>query len=779
MDNNHGQIVNLIWKIADDVLRDVFVRGKYRDVILPLVVLRRLDAVLEASKDQVMQIHAEQAKDQIFDAQDYYEATGYSYFNTSKWTLKKLAETVTDNKDLLVDNFIEYIEGYSDNVKEVIKCFDYYNIAKKLAKTDRLLPAINSITDPNINLSNKDVVDCDGNVIPAIDNISMGMVFEELLRRFNEENNEEAGEHFTPRDVVSLLCKLVFEPYGNDLPSIISIYDPACGSGGMLTESYEYLVANGIDANRIRLSGTEINPETYAICKSDLILKGVDPQGIFNGNTLTDNHFEGSDFGFMITNPPYGKKWSTDAASIFDNPKSENKKLLDKRYELTLPNFLGENELLDCTPRTSDGQLLFILEEINKMKSLQIQRQGTRIASIHNGSSLFTGDAGSGESNTRRYLVENDLIDAIIQLPNNIFYNTGIATYAWILTNKKADHRKGKVQLIDASQAFEKLRKKQGDRTCTITPEQQAQILKIYHDFKDNSHDQNQEFPIISKIFDNDELRYFNVTIERPLRYCSQFDQNIIDNMLFDTKRFELSKWLYETYGDQVFTDLTAQRPQIEEYLEQNGIKLNSKNLNDLISSKAWKARKSFVDAVTKLMDVMGTEVYRDFNAFSAKLTKSAKDLGLPLKEEKISALAKSMSYPDENGCPVIKEIYKANSEVIAKLMERYGISKDMLPVYGFFPYGNNEYVQYETDSALSDNEKITATQDIHSYFSKEIKPFVNDAWIDIDKTTIGCEISFNKYFYKPAPMRTLEENQAEFESLDAQVKSLLNSLFS
>lgn len=773
MDNNHGQIVNLIWKIADDVLRDVFVRGKYRDVILPLVVLRRLDAVLEASKDQVMQIHAEQAKDQIFDAQEYYDATGYSYFNTSKWTLKKLAETVTDNTDLLVDNFIEYIEGYSDNVKEVIKCFDYYNVAKKLAQNDRLLPAINSITDPNINLTNKDVVDSDGNVIPAIDNISMGMVFEELLRRFNEENNEEAGEHFTPRDVVSLLCKLVFEPYGNDLPPIISIYDPACGSGGMLTESYEYLVTNGIDANRIRLSGTEINPETYAICKSDLILKGINPQGIFNGNTITDNHFEGSDFGFMITNPPYGKSWSTDQASIYDDNG-----LKDKRYELTLPNFLGENELLDCTPRTSDGQLLFILEEISKMKSLKIQPQGTRIASIHNGSSLFTGDAGSGESNTRRYLVENDLIDAIIQLPNNIFYNTGIATYAWILTNKKDDHRKGKVQLIDASQAFEKLRKNQGARNCTITPEQQAQILKIYHDFKDNSHDQNQEFPIISKIFDNDELRYFNVIIERPLRYCSQFDQSTIDNMLFDPKELDLSKWLYETYGDQVFTDLTAQRPQIEEYLKQNEIKLTSKKLDALISAKAWTARKSLVDAATKLMDAMGTEVYMDFNAFSAKLTKSAKELGLPLKSSEISALAKAMSHTDDNGCPVIKKIHKANSKDIAKLMDRYGISKDMLPDYGFFPYGNNEYVQYETDSDLRDNEKITVTQDIHSYFSKEVKPFVNDAWIDIASTKIGCEISFNKYFYKPAPMRTLEENQAEFESLDAQVKSLLNSLF-
>lgn len=774
MDNNHGQIVNLIWKIADDVLRDVFVRGKYRDVILPLVVLRRLDAVLEASKDQVMQIHAEQAKDKIFDAQEYYDATGYSYFNTSKWTLKKLAETVTDNTDLLVDNFIEYIEGYSDNVKEVIKCFDYYNVAKKLAKNDRLLPAINSITDPNINLTNKDVVDSDGNVIPAIDNISMGMVFEELLRRFNEENNEEAGEHFTPRDVVSLLCKLVFEPYGNDLPPIISIYDPACGSGGMLTESYEYLVTNGIDANRIRLSGTEINPETYAICKSDLILKGINPQGIFNGNTITDNHFEGSDFGFMITNPPYGKSWSTDQASIYDDNG-----LKDKRYELTLPNFLGENELLDCTPRTSDGQLLFILEEISKMKSLKIQPQGTRIASIHNGSSLFTGDAGSGESNTRRYLVENDLIDAIIQLPNNIFYNTGIATYAWILTNKKADHRKGKVQLIDASQAFEKLRKNQGARNCTITPEQQAQILKIYHEFKDNSHDQNQESPIVSKIFDNDELRFFNIVIERPLRYCSQFDQSTIDIMLFDPKELDLSKWLYETYGDQVFTDLTAQRPQIEEYLKQNEIKLTSKKLDTLISAKAWTARKSLVDAATKLMEAMGTEVYRDFNAFSAKLTKSAKELGLPLKSAEISALAKAMSYTDENGCPVIKKIHKANSKDIAKLMERYGITKDKLPDYGFFPYGNNEYVQYETDSDLRDNEKITVTQNIHSYFTKEVKPFVNDAWIDIASTKIGCEISFNKYFYKPAPMRTLEENQAEFESLDAQVKSLLNSLFS
>ena len=372
MESSHSQMVSLIWNIADDVLRDVFLRGQYRDVILPMVVLRRLDALLEPTKEEVdEEVKSQQEmKLEVLDEDAIKDITGLSYFNTSKWTLNRLKSQATDNNDLLYDNFAEYLNGYSENVRDVLKNFDYFTKSKKLADNDRLLAIIERITDPRINLTDKDVKGPDGLKIPALTNIGMGPIFEELLRRFNEENNEEAGEHFTPRDAITLLAHLVFEPVKDNLPKIISLYDPACGSGGMLTEGWEYLVGIGVNPNAIQLSGTEINPETYAICKSDAIIKGVDPSGIHLGNTITENHFADQSFGFMLTNPPYGKSWKEDKKKIY-----HEKDLLDDRYCLTLLNFAGEAEVLDCTPRTSDGQLLFILEEVNKMKPIEFQPQ--------------------------------------------------------------------------------------------------------------------------------------------------------------------------------------------------------------------------------------------------------------------------------------------------------------------------------------------------------------------------------------------------------------------
>ncbi len=503
MDTSHSQIVSFIWSIADDVLRDVFLRGQYRDVILPMVVLRRLDALLEPTKQEVEEEIQETGINNI-DEGVLKDITGLSYFNTSKWTLNRLKSQASDNNDLLYDNFVEYLNGYSENVRDVLRNFEYYTKARKLADNDRLLSMIEKITDPHINLTDKEARDPDGLPLPALTNIDMGTVFEELLRRFNEENNEEAGEHFTPRDAISLLAHLVFYPVKDNLPKVITLHDPAEGSGGMLTEGREYLLDLGVRSNAILLSGTEINPETYAICKSDLIIKGVDPDGMHRGNTITDDHFRGQSFGFQLTNPPYGKSWKTDKEKIY-----HEKTLLDSRFELPLTNYAGDEEVLDCTPRTSDGQLLFMLEEIDKMKPLDQQPQGSRVASIHNGSSLFTGDAGSGESNIRRYVVENDLVDAIVQLPNNIFYNTGITTYVWLLTNKKPATRQGKVQLIDASRAFEKLRKNQGSRNCTITPEYRDLIVKTYMDFVEVENDK-----IASKIFDGDDFRYYNERAE-------------------------------------------------------------------------------------------------------------------------------------------------------------------------------------------------------------------------------------------------------------------------
>lgn len=769
MDSSYSQIVSFIWNIADDVLRDVFLRGQYRDVILPMVVLRRLDALLEPTKEDVEKEIKESGIDNI-DEGVLKDITGLSYFNTSKWTLNRLKSQASDNNDILYDNFVEYLNGYSENVRDVLRNFEYYTKARKLADNDRLLSIIERITDPRINLTDKNTIDPDGLPLPALTNVGMGTIFEELLRRFNEENNEEAGEHFTPRDAISLLAHLVFEPVKENLPKIITLYDPACGSGGMLTESREYLLDLGVRNTAIQLSGTEINPETYAICKSDLIIKGVDPSGIHWGNTITDNNFADKSFGYVITNPPYGKSWKEDKKKIY-----HEKTLLDHRFELSLTNFIGEEKIVDSTPRTSDGQLLFLLEEVDKMKPLEFQPQGSRIASIHNGSSLFTGDAGSGESNIRRYLIEKDLVEAIIQLPNNIFYNTGISTYVWMLTNKKKDNRKGKVQLIDASQAFEKLRKNQGSRNCTIEP-YRAEVLKVYTDFVEQ--EANEELKVGSKIFDDDDFRYYNVTIERPLRLRSQFNSLKIDDMLYDNSDIELSKWLYNNYKDRVFSGLDSEIPAIKEYLNDQEIKITDKKLNKLISAKAWKDRQRLMNAAKVLMKDMGTDVYMDYNLFSAKVNTAAKELKLEISAAELKAICRAMSVIDSKAAPVVKKEHKANSKDVVMLLDTYGVLEEKLSDYGYNLVKKGMYVEFESDSELRDSEKIPVKEDIYDYFQREVRPYVEDAWINLPQTKIGCEISFNKYFYKPAHLRSLEENERDILALDEQSQGFIKSLF-
>ena len=774
METNHNQIVSLIWTIADDVLRDVFLRGQYRDVILPMVVLRRLDALLEPTKDAVEAELKEQREMGLEDLDEdaLMDITGLTYFNTSRWTLNRLKSQAADNNDLLCDNFIEYLNGFSENVRDVLKNFEYYAKARKLADNDRLLSIIERITDPRINLTDKDQRDPDGLVLPALSNHGMGTVFEELLRRFNEENNEEAGEHFTPRDAIRLLARLVFDPVIDDLPKVISLHDPAEGSGGMVTESREYLIDKGVRPQAILLSGMEINPETYAISKSDLIIKGVDPSGLRNGNTITEDAFRGQTFGYQITNPPYGKSWKTDKERIYHDGQ-----LLDSRFELPLANFTGQQEVLDCTPRTSDGQLLFMLEMVNKMKPLEMQPQGSRIASIHNGSSLFTGDAGSGESNIRRYLIENDLVEAIIQLPNNIFYNTGITTYIWLLTNKKPAQRRGRVQLIDASQAFEKLRKNQGSRNCTITPDYQELIVRTYMDFKEMEGEK-----VSSKIFDNDDFRYYSITIDRPLRLRSQFNALKIDELLYDKGEQELSRWLWQEYGERVFTGLDSEVTAIKEYLNDEDVKMTDKKLSKLISPKEWQARRELKDAAQQLMHAIGNEVFMDYNEFFALVVKEAKRLRLTVSAAQLKTIARAMSETDPEAKPVVKKEHKLSSKDIETLVDMYGVSEGLLPSYGFDPTAKGTYLEYEPDSDLRDTEKIPVKEDIYDYFQHEVYPYVPDAWINLTakkpSTMIGCEISFNKYFYKPAPLRTLEENERDIRQLDAESQGFIQSLF-
>lgn len=771
LDSSHAQMVSMIWSIADDILRDVFVRGQYRDVILPMVVLRRLDALLEPTKEAVEEEYAYQTKEKFTDTGALMEAAGQNYYNTSKWTLSRLKSQATGDKDTLHNNFIEYLNGFSPNVGEVLKSFDFYAKARKLTDRDRLLAIIERITDPYLNLTDKPKEDPDGLIMPALTNIGMGGIFEELLRRFNEENNEEAGEHFIPRDVIALLCDLVFSPIKDDLPKIITLYDPACGSGGMLTEGHEYLVKLGVDPSAIRLNGNEVNPETFAICKSDLIIKGVDPEGIHLDNTLVpEDTRTGKQFGFMLTNPPYGKSWSEDKKKMFDE-----KTLLDERFYVPLPNYIDEIENNASVPRVSDGQLLFMMELVDKMKSLQLQPQGSRAASIHNGSSLFTGDAGSGESNIRRFLVENDMVDAIIQLPNNIFYNTGISTYCWVLTNYKQPERRGKIQLIDASKASEPLRKNQGQRNCEITKTMRGHIMRAYLGFMEC--EATDEFPVTSKIFSNDDFRYYSVSVLRPLRLRSQMNYEKAEELLFDKGNRELSGWLYDSYGNRIFEGLADNIMEIREYLQNNDIKLTDKKLKELIDPAKWQSRRELSEAAVKLTEKIGNEVFMDYALFIEKLEKAVAELELKLDKAGMKTIARTMSETDPDAAPVVDKTVKAKSKDIEQLLDTYDVKPEDLHYYGYYPAAKGTYIHYESDTSLSDKEEVPVSENILDYFKREVEPYVADAWIDLPKTLIGCEISFNKYFYKPAPLRTLAENQQELVALERESSQLLASL--
>ena len=772
MDSAYNQIVSLIWNIADDVLRDVFLRGQYRDVILPMVVLRRIDALLEPTKEAV-EAKIKEIESDGFDVEDedITDVTGLNYYNRSKWTLARLKSQAPDDENILYDNFVEYLNGFSENVKDVLQNFDYYNKAKKLADNKRLLSIIERITDPHINLTDRPANDPDGLPLPPISNHEMGTLFEELLRRFNEENNEEAGEHFTPRDVIQLLCRMVFKPLEGNLPKIITIHDEAAGSGGMLTIAREYLMDMGVNDRAIQVSGTEINPETYAICKSDLIIKNMRADGMKKGNTITEDLFAGQHFGFFITNPPYGKSWKEDKKRIY-----HEKQLTDSRYELRLTNFEGEEEIVDVTPRTSDGQMLFMLEELDKMNPVEMQPQGSRSASVHNGSSLFTGDAGSGESNTRRYLIENDLVDCIVQLPNNVFYNTGITTYVWLLTNKKAPERRGRVQLIDASQAFDKLRKNLGARNCTIEAYYDT-ITDIY--MRGEEREADSETPISSRMFDGDDFRYYSVTVERPLRLRSQFSQLKIDSMLYDSSAEELSRRIYDMFGAQVFDGISSEdMKDLKEQLTDDDIKVTDKKLATLTSSDKWKERKAMVDMAEKIMHKVGTDVWMNYNEFINHVGAAAKEIDKKVKATTVNAIARAMSETCEEADPVVKKINKRGSKDVERLMFTYGVAEDALADYGLYLDAKGNYVEYESDSDLRDSEKICVKEDIYDYFQREVRPYVADAWINIPATKIGCEISFNKYFYKPQPLRSLAENEADIRALDAASQGFIKSLF-
>jgi type I restriction enzyme M protein len=653
---DHSQlnwITNFIWGIADDVLRDLYVRGKYRDVILPMTVLRRLDAELEPTKQAVLDMKASLDEAGITNQdQALRQAAGQAFYNTSKFTLRDLRARASQQQ--LKADFEAYLDGFSPNVQEILENFEFRNQIPRLSKADALGTLIEKFLSPDINLSPTPVMNLDGSVKqPGLDNHAMGTVFEELVRRFNEENNEEAGEHWTPRDAVKLMARLIFLPIADEIESgTYLLYDGACGTGGMLTVAEETLqeLAEAHDKEvATHLYGQEINAETYAICKADLLLKGEGDaaDNLVGGpehSTLSNDAFPSREFDFMLSNPPYGKSYKSDLERM-----GGKKGLKDPRF---LIEHNGDPEYSLVT-RSSDGQMLFLANMLSKMK--HDTKLGSRIAEVHNGSSLFTGDAGQGESNIRRWIIENDWLEAIVALPLNMFYNTGIATYIWVLSNRKPEHRKGKVQLIDATQWFKPLRKNLGKKNCELSEEDIQRICDAFLNFEDTEQ---------SKIFPNSAFGYRKVTVERPLRL--------------------------------------------------QGIDPNK--------------------------------------AYNAKEIKS-------LKETNERA---------EDAPPVIKKIHKRAT------------APD--PLRGLFEVtigGKAHVVEYEPDTDLRDTEQVPLLEDggIEAFIQREVLPHAPDAWYVEGSVKVGYEISFTRYFYKPQPLRSLQEIRADILMLEKETEGIITEI--
>jgi type I restriction enzyme M protein len=758
----HNKIVSFIWGIADDVLRDLFKRGKYPDVILPMCVLRRLDAVLEPTKGAVLDTKKMLDEARITEQRAALSAaSGQAFYNTSRFTLRDL-KSRGSHQQLLAD-FEDYLDGFSPNVQDILDNFKFRNQLSTLSKADALGTLVSKFVDPEIDLS------------PAgIDNHTMGTVFEELVRKFNEENNEEAGEHWTPRDAVRLMANLVLLPIEDQLKSgSYLLYDCACGTGGMLTVAEETLAriaeVRGLQIAS-HLYGQEINPETYAVCKADMLLKGEGENAdhIVGGaewSTLSHDAFPAQEFDFMLANPPYGKSWKKDLEAMGGKDG-----IRDPRFKL-----MHDGEELSLVTRSSDGQMLFLANMASKMNGSSAL--GSRIAEVHNGSSLFTGDAGQGESNIRRWLIENDWLEAIVALPLNLFYNTGIATYVWVLSNKKPARRKGKVQLIDASQWFKPLRKNLGKKNCELSPEDIERISRTFLDFTETTE---------SKIFPNAAFGYWKVTVERPLRLHSQLSLKAIETLRFASGDEDLRARLYEEFGGDLFTNFAKISATLERHLDEwggdedegdeddeegssKGKGLPEKKKKKLLDAKTWEHDGRLIEAAAVLRATLGDRVYEDHNAFRDRVDAALKKAGIKLPAADLKQILKAVSWRVETAPPVIAKVHKPGKSKADPLR---GLFEAMVD-------GNSAIVEYEPDSELRDTEQVPLLEEggIEAFIRREVLPYTPDAWVKKDATKIGYEISFTRHFYKPQPLRTLEEIRADILAIEKEAEGLLDDL--
>ena len=700
---NHSRIVSFIWGVAD-LIRDTFKRGKYQDVILPLTVLRRLDCVLAPRKQKVLAVQARfQGRLDNLEPQ-LRRASGFAFYNTSRYDFVKLLADAPH----IAQNLRHYIAGFSPNMREVLEKFDFDNTISKLDEAGLLFQVVQRFGDPKVNLHPD-----------AVDNAAMGTIFEELIRKFNEALNENPGEHFTPRDVVHLMVDLLLAGDRRRLRTkgvVLSVYDPCCGSGGMLTIAKEHITAGETregepcapavnrDAD-IHLFGQEVNPETFAICKSDLFMKsgdGRDADNVVFGSTLSNDRHAGSTFDYMIANPPYGKDWKRDQDTVRD----EHDRGAAGRFAPGLP-------------RISDGQLLFLLHMLAHARGRA--EGGSRVAIIMNGSPLFTGDAGSGESEIRRWILENDLLEALIALPEQLFYNTGIATYVWVLTNRKRPRRRGRVQLIDATAFWVLLRKSLGAKRREVPFERKQDILRLLADCEDGAtrtveRDGEQREAVVSHVYPTTHFGFRKITVERPLRLDFQASPERIARL--DDER--------------AFANLAVSR------------KKGAAKARDEEAGRKQQA------AIRALLASLPDELFLDRAVFESELAavagKAEIKLAAPIRKAILSAL--SERNPEAEICR----------------------DRDGRP---------------QPDPELRDTENVPLSDDVESFFAREVQPHVPDAWIDTTRRDpqdgevglVGYEINFNRYFYEYRPPRPLEEIEADIQRVEKEIVAMLQDM--
>lgn len=716
---NHSPIASFIWSICN-LLRGPYKRNEYRKVILPLTVLRRFDCILAPTKAQALKEHAAiKAKGENIIRHRLSQITGVPFFNLSKFTMAKPAEGsglngLLDDPNHLAPNLNSYINGFSPNVRAIMERFGFDVQIAKMAEKDLLYLVIKAFIDPKIDLSFPGLK-------PDKANIQMGYVFEELIRIGAEQSNEEAGEHFTPREVIKLMVNLLLSPEKDLARSHVvkTIYDPACGTGGMLSVAEKYIRDLNADAQP-KLFGQDWNDEAWAVCKSDMLIKGEDADAVILGDTFTKDGFDRTadgkkwTFDYMLANPPFGVEW-----------KQQQKYIENERDTLGFSGRFGAG-----TPRVNDGALLFLQHMLAKMRAPQ--DGGSRLAIVFNGSPLFTGDAGGGESEIRRWIIENDWLEAIVALPEQLFYNTGISTYLWVLTNRKEKPRKGKVQLIDARQFWVQMEKSLGNKRRRIgdpadkekDPDHIGELTKIFGSFRDGQkrkftvedpithQDVEREF-VVSKIFDNEDFGYHKITVERPLRLNFQASAERIAR-------------LDDESGFKNLATSAKKDPAVRE--------------TEIAAGKARQEQTRLV--LCAFGEDTGGKTYRDRAVFVA-------DLQMHLKHQKLKLDASELK------------------AVLAALGERDDTAEICRDRDG----------QPEPDADLRDTETVPLKESIEEYFKREVLPHVPDAWIDTTKTKVGYEIPLNRHFYRYEPPRPLEVIERDIRGLEAEIVRMLKEV--